>query len=98
MKDFIEEPEDKPNPPSTQLIKYAKAPQKNANLRRNDMKVSLTSNLMKLEFTNPLQKVYIYSIDIFPEIAKDNYSLQKKLYKTIEIKLSPYFIKITPLY
>ena len=95
MKDFIEEPEDKPNPPSTQLIKYAKAPQKNANLRRNDMKVSLTSNLMKLEFTNPLQKVYIYSIDIFPEIANDNYTLQKKLYKTIENKLSPHFIKIS---
>ena len=95
MKDFIEEPEDKPNPPSTQLIKYAKAPQKNANLRRNDMKVSLTSNLMKLEFTNPLQKVYIYSIDIFPEIANDNYTLQKKLYKTIENKLSPHFIKFS---
>ena len=95
MKDFIEEPEDKPNPPSTQLIKYAKAPQKNANLRRNDMKVSLTSNLMKLEFTNPLQKVYIYSIDIFPEIANDNYTLQKKLYKTIENKLSPHFIKMS---
>ena len=95
MKDFIEEPEDKPNPRSTQLIKYAKAPQKNANLRRNDMKVSLTSNLMKLEFSNPLQKVYIYSIDIFPEIANDNYTLQKKLYKTIENKLSPHFIKIS---
>ena len=59
------------------------------------MKVSLTSNLMKLEFTNPLQKVYIYSIDIFPEIANDNYTLQKKLYKTIENKLSPYFIKMS---
>jgi len=95
MKDFIEEPEDKPNPPSTQLIKYAKAPQKNANLRRNDMKVSLTSNLMKLTFTDPLKKVYIYSIDIFPEIANDNFTLQKKLYKTIEAKLSPYFLKMS---
>ena len=95
MKDFIEEQEAPPNQPSTQIIKYAKAPQKNEDLRRNDRKVSLASNLMKLTFTNPLQRVYVYSIDIFPEIAKDNYSLQKKLYKTIEIKLSPYFIKMS---
>ena len=95
MKDYIEEQEDQPNPNSNQLIKYARAPPKNANLRMNDRKVALTSNLMKLTFTDPLKKVYIYSIDIFPEIANDNFTLQKKLYKTIEAKLSPYFLKMS---
>ena len=74
-------------------IPYPKAPPKNQILRKNDNKVSLSSNLMRLTFSNPRQKVYIYSIDISPELAKDNYSLQTKIYKTIEHQLSDYFIK-----
>lgn len=77
-----------------QNIPYPKAPPKNQSLRSNDKNVTLTSNLMRLTFSNPLQKVYIYSIDISPELAKDNYSLQRRIYKTIEAKLSEYFIKI----
>ena len=77
-----------------QNIPYPKAPPKNQSLRSNDKIVTLTSNLMRLTFSNPLQKVYIYSIDISPELAKDNYSLQRRIYKTIEAKLSEYFIKI----
>jgi aubergine-like protein len=50
---------------------------------------------MKLTLKDPLQKVYIYSIEIMPELAKDNYTLQKKIYKLIEQKLSPYFNKFT---
>ena len=50
---------------------------------------------MKLTLKDPLQKVYIYSIEIIPELAKDNYTLQKKIYKLIEQKLSPYFNKFT---
>ena len=77
-----------------QNIPYPKAPPKNQSLRSDDKIVTLTSNLMKLTFSDPLQKVYIYSIDISPELAKDNYSLQRRIYKTIEAKLSEYFIKI----
>ena len=77
-----------------QNIPYPKAPPKNQSLRSDDKNVTLTSNLMKLTFSDPLQKVYIYSIDISPELAKDNYSLQRRIYKTIEAKLSEYFIKI----
>ena len=77
-----------------QNIPYPKAPPKNQSLRSNDKIVTLTSNLMRLTFSDPLQKVYIYSIDISPELAKDNYSLQRRIYKTIEAKLSEYFIKI----
>ena len=95
MKDYIDEQENQPNKPQTQIITYAKAPPKNNLLRKDDRIISLTSNLMKLTLKDPLQKVYIYSIEIMPELAKDNYTLQKKIYKLIEQKLSPYFNKFT---
>ena len=95
MKDYIDEQENQPNKPQTQIIAYAKAPPKNNLLRKDDSIISLTSNLMKLTLKDPLQKVYIYSIEIMPELAKDNYTLQKKIYKLIEQKLSPYFNKFT---
>ena len=95
MKDYIDEQENQPNKPQTQIITYAKAPPKNNLLRKDDSVISLTSNLMKLTLKDPLQKVYIYSIEIMPELAKDNYTLQKKIYKLIEQKLSPYFNKFT---
>ena len=95
MKDYIDEQENQPNKPQTQIITYAKAPPKNNRLRKDDSIISLTSNLMKLTLKDPLQKVYIYSIEIMPELAKDNYTLQKKIYKLIEQKLSPYFNKFT---
>ena len=95
MKDYIDEQENPPNNPPTQIITYAKAPPKNNLLRKDDRIISLTSNLMKLTLTDPLQKVYIYSIEIMPELAKDNFTLQKKIYKLIEQKLSPFFNKFT---
>ena len=95
MKDFIDDQDDQPKIPQNQIIKYAKAPPKNNMLRKNDSIVSLCSNLMKLTLTDPLQKVYIYSIDILPELAKDNYTLQKKIYRTIEDKLAPHFKKMS---
>jgi aubergine-like protein len=90
-------PEDRLNQPQSeaQKISYPKAPPKNQSLRSDDKIVTLSSNLMKLTFSNPLQKVYIYSIDISPELAKDNYTLQAKIYKTIDPELSKYFIKKT---
>jgi len=95
MKDYIDEQENPPNNPPTQIITYAKAPPKNNLLRKDDRIISLTSNLMKLTLKDPLQKVYIYSIEILPELAKDNFTLQKKIYKLIEQKLSPFFNKFT---
>jgi len=95
MKDYIDEQENQPKKPQTQIITYVKAPPKNNLLRKDDSIISLTSNLMKLTLKDPLQKVYIYSIEIIPELAKDNYTLQKKIYKLIEQKLSPYFNKFT---
>ena len=88
-------PENKQTQPQSedQKIPYPKAPPKNQSLRKNDPKVSLSTNLMRLTFSDPLQKVYIYSIDISPELAKDNFFLQNKIYKTIEHQLSEYFVK-----
>ena len=87
--------DNKPVQPETALTKisYPKAPKKNDNFRLNDKTISLTSNLMKLDFANSLNKVYLYSIDISPEIDKDNYTLQRKIYKTIEPELSKHFVK-----
>ena len=95
MKNFIEEQENPPVGSSTQIITYAKAPPKNKNFRQYDKIVHLSSNLMKLNFNDPLKKVYIYSIEIIPELAKDNYVLQKKIYKIIENKLNQYFNKFS---
>ena len=78
--------------PSTEIA-YPKAPKKIDSLRSDDKPIRLISNLMKLTFSNPLKKVYIYSIDISPEIAKDNYTLQIKIYKIIDPELSKYFDK-----
>lgn len=63
--------------PSTEIA-YLKALTKIDSLCSNDKVITLTSNYIKLTFSNPFKKVYIYSIDISPEIAKDNYSLQIK--------------------
>lgn len=89
------DPENKLMQPQSeaQKISYPKAPPKNLSLRKKDKDIVLSSNLMRLTFSNPLQKVYIYSIDISPELAKDNYTLQHKIYKLIEPQLSEYFIK-----
>ena len=74
---------------------YPKMPQKNQNLRSNDKVMALSSNLINLKFSNQLQKVYIYSIEILPELDKNNFTLQNKIYKIIDPKLSKYFIKKT---
>ena len=78
---------------TTQKISYPKAPPKNDNLRLNDKITSLTSNLMKLTISQPMKKIYVYSIEIQPEIAKDNFTLQIKIYKNLQPELSNYFIK-----
>ena len=72
-------------------IKYPKAPPKNNSLRY-ERTISLTSNLMQLEI-NPMKRIYVYSIEISPEIEKDNFTLQNKIYKNLEEQLSKIFTK-----
>ena len=72
-------------------IKYPKAPPKNNSLRY-ERTISLTSNLMQLEI-DPMKRIYVYSIEISPEIEKDNFTLQNKIYKNLEEQLSKIFTK-----
>ena len=72
-------------------IKYPKAPPKNNSLRY-ERTISLTSNLMQLEI-DPMKRIYVYSIEISPEIEKDNFTLQNKIYKNLEEELSKIFTK-----
>ena len=72
-------------------IKYPKAPPKNNSLRY-ERTISLTSNLMQLEI-DPMKRIFVYSIEISPEIEKDNFTLQNKIYKNLEEQLSKIFTK-----
>ena len=71
---------------------YPKAPPKNKKLR-NDRIIYLSSNLMNLSFIHPELKIHVYSIEILPEIAKDNYLLQRKIYDMVQEPLNKYFSK-----
>ena len=74
-------------------INYPKAPPKNYSLSSNDQVASLTTNLMKLTISEPMKKIYVYSVQLKPEIAKDNFNLQYKIYKNLQSELSNYFMK-----
>ena len=74
-------------------FEYPKAPQKNKDFREKDKPITLSSNLMKLSFIDPLKKIYIYSIEIKPAIALDNFLLQHKIYNSLEEELNGYFSK-----
>ena len=80
---------------STELtsISYPVAPMKNPNYRANNMLVTLTTNLFKLEISKDEQKLCIYSVATTPELAKDNYSLFSKIQRQIDVELSKYFTK-----
>lgn len=71
---------------------YPKAPPKNKKLR-NDRIISLSSNLMILSFIHPEYKIHLYSIEILPEKAKNNYLLQRKIYDSVQEPLNKYFSK-----
>ena len=75
-------------------FKYARAPPKNNNLRDNDKIVPLSTNLIKLQLDS-IKKLCIYSIEISPELAKDAFNLQYKIYKSLDEPLSKIFTKKT---
>ena len=75
-------------------FKYARAPPKNNNLRDNDKIIPLNTNLIKLQLDS-IKKLCIYSIEILPELAKDTFNLQYKIYKSLDEPLSKIFTKKT---
>jgi aubergine-like protein len=83
------------NNDSNSIVKFSNpaAPSKNQLLRKTDMVVNLTTNLMKLEISKSEQKLCIYSVSIVPELAKDNYSLYSKIQRQIDNELNKYFTR-----
>lgn len=80
-------------PSPNEIITYPKAPIKDINLRRKDKTVSLITNLFKIKLNESQDRIYVYSIEISPELAKDNFTLQNKIYKFIDADLSKFFVK-----
>ena len=79
----------------SQKIFYPKGPPKDENIKAKEVIISLSSNLMMLRSKDSLKKIYIYHIDIIPEIPKDNFALENGLYKNIEEPLKEFFDKIS---
>ena len=69
------------------------APERDQELRKRDLVVSLTTNLLKLEISKQEQKLCIYSASVEPELAKDNYSLLSKIQRQIDNELNKYFTR-----
>ena len=74
-------------------LSYPSAPRKNQTFRSNDVVVNLTTNLIQFEISKQKQKLCIYSVEISPELARDNYSLFSKIQRQIDVDLSKYFTK-----
>ena len=71
-------------------------PKKNPQTRKLDRKYDLpiTTNLFELKFKSDNFKFILFSIDILPEIADDNYSLLRIIYSKINAFLPPCFKKV----
>lgn len=65
----------------------------NANQSRNDEPVNVITNLMKLVFINGEPEIYVYSINLSPELAPDNLSLVYKIYRYLEREFINHFKK-----
>jgi len=75
------------------LIPYPSAPKHNPELRSNNVLVTLSTNLFQFEISKSEMKLCIYSVDIIPELARDNYSLFSRIQRQIDPDLSNYFTK-----
>ena len=72
---------------------YPTTPQKNLNLR-NDPKVSLITNLFPIQYIDSIHKIFLYSIEISPQIPDDNSILKRSIYHRVESLLPEEFKKI----
>ena len=71
-------------------------PKINPQTRKMDRKFDLpiTTNLFELKFKSDNFKFILFSIEILPEIADDNYSLRRTIYSKINAFLPPCFKKV----
>lgn len=76
--------------------KLPSRPKINQQKRNIDRKVDLpiTTNLFELKFKSDNFKFVLFSIEVLPEIADDNYTLLKILYSKISAFLPPCFKKV----
>ena len=72
---------------------YPLLPKRNNNLR-NEPQVSIISNLFPIEYIDSIHKLYLYSIEILPTIADDNFPLKRVIYQKIESLLPEEFKKV----
>ena len=73
---------------------YPLMPKRNSNLRlqqQNNLKIS--TNLFELKLIDEVHKFTLFSIEILPEIANDNYPLRRQIYNVIETYLPKSFKK-----
>ena len=76
-------------------FKYPPMPKRNPELRKinqYEKLITITTNLFELKFKYDYYKFTLFSVEILPEIDKDNFSLKRVLYLSIEKDL-PKFIK-----
>ena len=71
---------------------YAIQPKRNPELRK-DAIIDLTTNLLKLKFSETEQKLCLYHYSIDPELATDNYSLNSKIQRQMEGELNKLFTR-----
>ncbi len=72
---------------------YPSTPKKNNNLR-TEPQVLIVSNLFPIEYIDSIHKMFLYSIEILPTIADDNFPLKRIIYQRIESQLPEEFKKV----
>ena len=74
-------------------ISYPALPSRNSSLRSKDPIVELTTNLLKLNISSDEQKLCLYSVALFPELDRNNYSLFSIIQRQIDVDLSNHFTR-----
>ena len=76
-------------------FKYSTMPKLNSEIRKSDRigNFIISTNLFELKFTYDYYKFNLFSIDILPEIADDNFPLLRMIYSKIDVYLPKCFKK-----
>ena len=66
---------------------YPSMPTRNYTLRhhQNHNNILITTNLFEIKFIDLIHKFSLYTIEILPEVASDNYSLKRQIYANIKL-------------
>ena len=66
---------------------YPPMPQRDINLRQqqNQKKIKIITNLFEIKLIDEYHKFALYSVDIMPGIAADNFSLRRQIYNNLDM-------------